>query len=109
VAVLVLLSGAAVWKALAHLRRLLDNYSRREIFTADSARQIRSFGISCMLWVIVKVAWAFVPLLVLSNRPASVVLTSDPLAVGFVGAVIVVISWFAEMATTLREENDLTI
>lgn len=109
VAVVVLLTGAVAWKALAHLHRLLGNYSRREIFTADSARQIRSFGISCILWVVMKVAWAFVPALVLSNRPVSIVLTSDPLAVGFVGAVIVVISWFAEMATALREENELTI
>jgi hypothetical protein len=93
-------------KALYHLRRLLGNYSRREIFTADSAGQIRQFGVSCMLWGLIKVIWAFLPLVVSTNPPHSFGLTIDSI---IIGAVIVGISWFAEMATALREENDLTI
>jgi hypothetical protein len=93
-------------KALYHLRRLLGNYSRREIFTADSARQIRQFGVSCILWGLIKVIWAFLPLVVATNSPRSVGLTIDSI---IIGAVIVGISWFAEMAAALREENDLTI
>jgi hypothetical protein len=105
-AVVALASGAVVIKALYHLRRLLGNYSRREIFTADSARQLRNFGASCMLWGIMKLAWAFLPLMVLAQRQQPVRVTGDAFTIGFI---IVLLSWFAEMAATLREENDLTI
>jgi len=93
-------------KAVYHLRRLLGNYSRREIFTADSARQIRQFGVSCMFWGLIKAVWAYLPLAVSTNPPRSFGLTIDSIVIG---AVIVGISWFAEMAAALREENDLTI
>lgn len=106
VAMVMLMTCAIAVKALFHLRRLLDNYSRREIFTADSALQIRRFGVSCILWAVMKTVWAFLPMMVLSQRPASVQVSGDTLAIG---AAIIAISWFAEMAATLREENDLTI
>ena len=61
IAVLGLLTGAVIVKALCHLRHLANNYSRREIFTTDSAQQMRQFGISCMLWGAMKFAWAFCP------------------------------------------------
>jgi hypothetical protein len=99
-------TAAVLLKALYHLRRLLGNYSRREIFTANSAGQIRQFGISCILWGLIKVIWAFLPLVVSTNPPRSFGLTIDSI---IIGAVIVGISWFAEMATALREENDLTV
>ncbi len=99
-------TAAVILNALYHLRRLLDNYSRREIFTAASARQIRQFGISCILWGVIKVVWAFLPLALLPNPPHSFGITLDSV---FIGAVIIGISWFAELATNLREENDLTI
>jgi uncharacterized membrane-anchored protein len=92
--------------ALYHLRRLLDNYSRREIFTTSSARQIRQFGISCILWGAIKIIWAFLPLVLATNPPHSFSLTLDSM---IIGAVIIGISWFTEMATELREENELTI
>jgi hypothetical protein len=84
----------------------MDNYSRREIFTAGSAQQIRRFGVTCILWGALKVAWAFLPLALLKDPPRSFVVSVDALVIG---AVVVGISWFAEMATNLREENDLTI
>lgn len=105
-AVVILVTGAVAIKALWHLRHLLGNYSRREIFTADSARQLRNFGVSCMLWGIVKFAWAFLPLMVLVQRQQPIRVSGDTFMIGFV---IVLLSWFAEMAATLREENDLTI
>ncbi len=107
--VLGLLSAATagvILKGLYHLRRLMDNYSRREIFTAGSAQQIRRFGVTCILWGALKVAWAFLPLALLKDPPRSFVVSVDALVIG---AVVVGISWFAEMATNLREENDLTI
>jgi hypothetical protein len=99
-------AAAVLVKGLYHLRRLLNNYSRRQIFTADSARQIRQFGISCILWGIVKTIWAVLPLLILPNPPHSFPLTLDSVIIGFV---IIGISWFTQMATDLREENELTV
>jgi hypothetical protein len=99
-------TAGVILNALYHLRRLLDNYSRREIFTAGSARQIHRFGLSCILWGMLKVVWAFLPLLLLKNPPRSFAGSADALVIG---AIIVGISWFAEMAASLREESDLTI
>src|SRR5688572_7210753 len=48
-AAVVIAFGAVLAKGLCHLRRLLGNYARREIFTLDSARQIRQFGVTCVL------------------------------------------------------------
>lgn len=106
VAALGIATAAVFLKALFHLRRLATNYARRDIFTGDSARQIRQFGVSCILWGVVKIVWAFLPLAISANPAAPTALTIDSI---LIGAVIVGISWFAEMATLLREENDLTI
>lgn len=100
-----LVTAAVIMKALHHLRRLACNYARREIFTADSAREIRQFGISCVLWGFVKLGWSFLPLAIVGGRTTIYVNTDAVL----IGAVIVGISWFAEMAAALREESDLTI
>jgi hypothetical protein len=99
-------AAAVLVKGLYHLRRLLNNYSRRQIFTVDSARQIRQFGISCILWGVVKTIWAILPLLILPNPPHSFPLTLDSVIIGFV---VIGISWFTQMATELREENELTV
>lgn len=99
-------TAAVLVKGLFHLRRLLDNYSRREIFTAGSAREIRQFGISCILWGVIKTVWAFLPLILLPNPPHTFSLALDSVVIGLV---IFGISWFTEMATELREENELTI
>jgi hypothetical protein len=99
-------TAAVVVYGLDQLRRLFDNYSRGEIFTRDSARRIRGFGTSCLLLGVVEVAWAFVPAMISANPPHIFAINPDSL---FVGAVIVVLSWFAEMAAGLKEENDLTI
>ena len=105
VALAVLATGAIVLKALLHLRNLFGNYARREIFTADSARQLRRFGFSCVLWFGVELLWVCLPGL-LQTPAAPVPLSCDAL---FIGVVIIGVSWFTEMAAELREENDLTI
>lgn len=99
-------TAAVLIKALHHLRRLAGNYLRREIFTAESARQIRQFGYTCMLWGVVKLAWTLLPLLVPAHR---MTVYSTPLDPILIGAVIVGLSWFAGLAAELREENELTI
>jgi len=99
-------TAAVLLKALHHLRRLACNYARREIFTIDSARQIRQFGISCMLWGAVKLVWTFLPLLIGTNQSPVYSATTDSI---LIGAIIIGLSWFAEMAAALREEVDLTV
>ena len=106
VAAVGLATAAVIVMALLHLRRLLDNYSRREVFTVGSATQLRRFGVSCILWAALKVVWAFLPLAVLAHAPRTVGVNLDALVIG---AVIVVVSWFAKMAAALREENELTV
>lgn len=101
-----LLGAALVIKGLYHLRRLLNNYSQRQIFTIESARQIRHFGFTCAVWGALKFAGAFLPAILLADSSRLFPAEADTL---LIGAVIVVISWFAEMAAVLREENDLTI
>ncbi len=105
-AVVVVITAAVLLKALHHLRRLANNYARREIFTADSARQVRQVGLSCVLWGVVKVVWTFLPLALSANQPAVYNASTDSI---LMGVIIVGLSWFAEMAAALREENDLTI
>lgn len=102
----VLVTAAVAFKALGHLRRLFRNYSQREVFTIESARHIRDFGVTCMLWGAVKVVWLFLPLAISSNPPHHLDTSGDAV---FIGAAIVGIAWFTEMAAALREENDLTI
>jgi hypothetical protein len=106
VALVCLLTGAAFANGLYHLRRLMTNYTRREIFTNDSARHIRQFGYSCVLWGFLKIAWAFLPSVVTTQPAHAVAISADSI---LIGGAIVVISWFTDMATTLREENDLTV
>jgi hypothetical protein len=105
-AVVVVLTAAVLLKALHHLRLLANNYSRREIFTAESARQVCQVGISCVLWGVVKVVWTFLPLALSTNRPPVYNASTDSI---LMGVIIIGLSWFAEMAAALREENDLTI
>ena len=105
-AVVVIITGAVLLKGLHHLRRLANNYSRREIFTAESARQVCQVGISFVLWGVVKVVWTFLPLALATNQPPVYNASTDAI---LMGAVIIGLSWFAEMAAAMRAENDLTI
>lgn len=105
-ATVVLAAAAVSFKGLGHLRRLLANYARREIFTLDSARHIRQFGVTCVMWGFLKLVMVFLPLMLATQGKRTVNLTIDTILIGLV---IIGISWFAEMAAGLREENDLTI
>lgn len=106
VGVVALLTGVVAVNALHHLRCLFGNFMRREIFTTGSARHLRQFGIGCVLWGIVKIVWAFLPLLVPGHSSHPIGLNSDAIVIG---AVIVAVSWLAEMGSAIREENELTI
>lgn len=94
------------FKCFFHLNRLLGNYSHGEIFSRESAGQIRQLGVTCVLWGVLNFVWVFVPLAVAAHPPRSL---DGNLDFVFIGLIVVVISWFMEMAAELREENELTI
>ena len=84
-----------------------DNYSRRECSRRAPPGRFASLASVASLWGVLKLVWTFLLLVLLKNPPRrSFAGSVDALVMG---AVIVGISWFAEMATNLREENDLTI
>lgn len=87
------------------LFRLLGLYSRGESFTRQSAGQIRRWGIACLALGVVKIGFALVPLLVPNSRFTE----RADLSLITTGLIIVVISWFMEMAAEMREENELTV
>jgi len=121
---------AVFLKGIYHLHRLFGNYGRGDIFTADSAAQIRQLGITNLLWFGVQVLWgvAVVTISQGSLPTTSPALTFDygvgaysisqghlPTSFQFrsdaliIGAIIIVISWVMEMAAEMREENELTV
>ena len=104
---IVALAMAINFKGLYHLHRLFGNYGRGDIFTTESAAQIRQLGITVLLWAAVTFLWTCIAAAVTqSHLPNSFQFHSDSL---FTGPVIIVISWFMEMAAEMREENELTV
>jgi|SRR5579871_1607650 len=103
-ALMIFLSAAVIAKGLHHLNQLLGNYGRGDVFTTANAGHIRQLGITALLWYAVNMALGTT--LVLSHLTHSVLFRSDSLVTG---PLIIVISWFMEMAAEMREENELTI
>ncbi|MDR3724009.1 MAG: DUF2975 domain-containing protein [Terracidiphilus sp.] len=88
------------------LHRLLGNYSRGDIFTKESAGQIRKCGLACVLLGIFHLGVELAPRLMAnlhSKQPGG------GLSQLCIGLVIVAISWMMEMAAEMREEQDLVI
>ncbi len=67
--------------------------------------QLRQFGIACLLWGVMSFLWVLS--LAISTHPARS-FQGHVDAFG-IGAIIIVIAWFMDMAVDLREENELTI
>jgi hypothetical protein len=128
-AVLAALMMSVFLKGIYHLHRLFGNYGRGDIFTADSAAQIRQLGITNLLWFGVQLLWGVAVVAISRGSPlmspaftfndglgvfsisqgspaTSFQFHSDALVVG---VVIIAISWFMEMAAEMREENELTV
>ena len=103
--ILFALTWGVVFKCGYHLHRLLGYYSRGEVFSMESAGQIRQWGIACVLWGVLKFGWLLVPFLIAnaSRKPG------DGLSLIVNGLIIVAISWFMEMAAEMREEHELTV
>lgn len=90
-----------------HLHRLFGNYSREEVFTRDSVRQLRRFGVASVLWGVMSFLW--IASLAISMNPAKTFRADADASSIVVGVAIIVIAWFMDMAVDLREENELTI
>jgi hypothetical protein len=99
------LTNAAAFFCALQLFRLLGFYSRGEIFTTQSVRQIRLWSFACVAWGIVKVSWLILPLVMANTQR---VVWPD-LTTIFNGLIIVAISWFMAMAAEMHEENELTV
>ncbi|HKQ86026.1 MAG TPA: hypothetical protein VJS43_04570, partial [Candidatus Acidoferrales bacterium] len=56
-ALIVALALAVQLKALTHLRRLFDSYSRGRVFTVEAAHEIRQLGITGILWIVPNILW----------------------------------------------------
>jgi len=96
---------ATLFKCVYHLHLLFGNYSRGEIFTRESVGQLRKFGVACLLWGVMSFFWVL-SLALTANPMKSFQAHFDSFAIG---AIIIVIAWFMDIAVDLREENDLTI
>ena len=94
-------------KGVYHLHRLFGNYGRGDIFTGESAGQIRQLGVAVLLWcganILLDVAAVTIDP---THLPMSIQIHFDTLVTGLI---IIVISWFMEMAAEMREESELTI
>ncbi|MGD1020544.1 MAG: DUF2975 domain-containing protein [Verrucomicrobiia bacterium] len=106
-AVIVALEMAVKFKGIYHLYRLFGNYATGNIFTTESAGQIRQLGVTVLLLVgvnilfeVAAVAFALYP------RNHMIGFSLNSLVTGFV---IIVISWFMQMGAEMREESELTI
>jgi Protein of unknown function (DUF2975) len=105
--VMIAISLGFLIKCLYHLHRLFGNYSRDEIFTSDSAEQLRQIGITYLIWSCISKLSS--PLAFLSAHPPNGYEVDLHLNSIVIGVCIIVISWFMVMAVDMREENELTI
>jgi Protein of unknown function (DUF2975) len=99
------LSMGIVAKGLHHLSRLFGNYASGEIFTTQSAYQIRQLGITAILWGCVNIVWLIADFS-FAHSTGSIPLHLDSV---LIGVIVIVISWFMQAAAEMREDNDLTI
>jgi len=88
------------------LHQLFGDYSRGEIFIRDSVGQLRQFGVACLLWGVVNFLWDGLWFGILANPTRSFQGHFEAFGIG---AILIVIAWFMDMAVDLREENELTI
>lgn len=107
VALVVALALAVQLKALTHLRRLFESYSRGNVFTVEAAHEIRQLGITAILWIVPNILWVVACFfLAREQMPTSIHLELGAVALGLI---VTFISWFMDAAAELREENELTI
>jgi len=100
------LSCGVLFNCGYQLHRLLDNYSRGDIFTTKSAGQIRKCGFACVLLGVFELGLTLMPHLIANAHNKQ---PGGGLSTVGIGLVIVAISWIMAMAAEMREENELTV
>jgi hypothetical protein len=111
---LVALTGgvALALTGLYRLARLFGNYSRGEIFTRGSVREIRLLSYIAVAYVVFHSAM-FVAMLVLNAGGAEAwprELTFDlPIGPALVATLLTLLAWVMDVGAELREENELTV
>lgn len=105
-----LLAGVVLY-GLHRLRRLFDLYARGHVFTSENAGCLRGFALSVILYAALSppVGALLSVILTIGNPPGQrmlmVTLTSTELALIFLGAVLLVISWVMNESARLADDN----
>ena len=97
---------------LSRLARLFGNYSRGEIFTRSSVREIRLLSYVAVAYVVFHSA-LFVAMLILKAGGTNgwpTELTFDlPVGPALVATLLTLLAWVMDVGAELREENELTV
>jgi hypothetical protein len=99
-----------VWAALYRLARLFGNYSRGEIFTRASVREIRWLGYLAVAYAVFQLAVFVAALAVFAGAESATNLRFDlPIGPAVVASFLLLLSWVMDVAAEMREENELTV
>ena len=108
----ILASVALGLTAVYRLAQLFGNYSRGEIFTRGSAREIRMIGYVVVAYVVFRVV-LFVALLSLvagdTEGWPQELHVDLPIGHAIAAAFIMLLSWIMDVGAEMREENELTV
>ena len=108
-----LLGGLAiVLTTLYRLARLFENYSRGEIFTRDSVREIRWLGYMAVAYALFQLVLFIGSLAFVAT--GGIELPPDlrlefPIGPAVMAAFILLLSWIMDVGAEMREENELTV
>jgi hypothetical protein len=101
---------ALVWAALYRLARLFGNYSRGEIFTRSSVREIRWLGYVAVAYAVFQLALFVAALAVFAGAESATNLRFDlPIGSVVVASFLLLLSWIMDVGAEMREENELTV
>jgi hypothetical protein len=98
---------AAMFLCIYHLDRLLAEFSRGEVFSRESAKQVRQVGIAYILCGVMKIVWPLVGYALEPRRWTGTVQLEGDLVV--IGVAVFLASWFMAMAAEMREEQELIV
>jgi hypothetical protein len=103
---------ALLLAALYRLARLFQNYSRGDIFTRDSVREIRMLGYVAVAYAVFQLVLFVAKLALLSQGSGdwpSEVRVDLPIGPIVLASFILLFSWVMDVGAEMREENELTV
>jgi len=100
------LASGVMFRCVSQLRELFGNYARGDVFTRGAVGVLRQLAITCILWGVMNVLWLGMWWVLTPHRPSSFEVNTDTIPIG---VLLLVVSWFMEMAAEMREENELTV